>query len=124
MFRIFTYQCDRNLTCTALTIKESRRLRLAVPLHYDNGYDAALYQATPYLGLGLEAQWAPSERMVLGLHLHDALQFGGDVSEQPCRDGLQRPFHCGTGLPWTDATSHLRQSNVSTFGQVTVNWRL
>ena len=31
------------------------------------------------------------------------LQSGGKVHERPCRDGFDRAFHCGSGLPWTDA---------------------
>jgi hypothetical protein len=108
---------------TAVKLHETPRLRLTLPLQIDHGYKADLYRARPYLGLGLVAQWAASERLVLGLHLHDALQIGGEVRESPCHDSFRRQFHCGTGLPWSDAGPHLRQNNVATFGQLSVNWR-
>ncbi|MDB2522561.1 hypothetical protein N9X88_00630 [Alphaproteobacteria bacterium] len=25
------------------------------------------------------------------------------MHKRPCRDGFDRAFHCGSGLPWTDA---------------------
>lgn len=106
-----------------LKLLETHRLRFSMPLHYDNGIRAPLYRARPYLGLGLVTQWAKTERLVFGFHLHDALKLGGQVEERPCHDGFHRAFHCGTGLPWTDAGPHLRQSNVATYGQFTVNWR-
>lgn len=28
---------------------------------------------------------------------------GGKVDKRPCRDSFDRTFHCGSGLPWTDA---------------------
>ena len=28
---------------------------------------------------------------------------GGKVHKRPCRDGFDRAFHCGSGLPRTDA---------------------
>lgn len=111
-----------NLTM-AIRLHQSARWRVALPVQMDNGYRADLYRARPYLGLGLVAQWAKSERLVLGFHLHDALKLGGEVREYACYDGFRRQFHCGTGLPWTDAGPHLRKSNVATFGQFTVNWR-
>lgn len=107
----------------AIKLRETPRLRLSLPVQMDNGYAADLYRARPYLGLGLVAQWAATERLVLGFHLHDALQIGGTVRESPCHDGFRRQFHCGTGLPWSDAGPHLRQSNVATFGELRLNWR-
>jgi hypothetical protein len=107
----------------AILAHEDARWRLTVPLHFDNGYQADLYQAQPFFGLGLVTQWAASERVVLGFHLHDALKLGGKVSEQPCHDGFRRRFHCGTGLPWTDAGAHLRHSNVSTLAKLTLDWQ-
>jgi hypothetical protein len=101
---------------------ESANWTVTVPMHFDNGYRAALYRARPFLGLGLVTQWATSQRMVVGLHLQDALKLGGKVSERACYDGFRRRFHCGTGLPWTDAGQYLRQSNVSTLVKFTLNW--
>lgn len=102
---------------------ETPRLHLSLPVQIDNGYEADLYRAKPYIGLGLVAQWAATDRLVLGFHLHDALQIGGAVRESPCHDGFRRRFHCGTGLPWSDAGAYLRHSNVATFGELRLNWR-
>lgn len=107
----------------AIKLHEGPRLRIALPLHMDNGYRADLYQAEPYFGGGLIVQWAKNERVTWGLHIHDALQIGGGVRESPCHDGFRRQFHCGTGLPWSDAGPHLRQSNVVPFGALRLNWR-
>lgn len=108
---------------TAYTVKETPRLRLSLPLHYDQGYRADLYEATPYLGLGFIGQWAAGENLVLGLHIHDGLQSGGKITEHPCHDGFQRAFHCGTGLPWTDAEDLLRERQIEPSGKITLNWR-
>lgn len=107
----------------AIKLHETSRLRLTLPIQIDNGYKADLYRARPYFGLGLVAQWATNERLVMGFHLHDALKIGGEVNESPCHDGFRRAFHCGTGLPWSDAGPHLKQSNVATFGKLSLNWR-
>lgn len=108
---------------TAFTISETSRLRLTVPLHYDHGYDATLYEATPYLGLGFIGQWAASDNLQLGLHVHDGLQSGGKITERPCHDGFSRAFHCGTGLPWTDAQALLTDRQIEPFGKITLHWR-
>ena len=107
----------------ALTLSETSRLRLALPLHYDHGYRATLYEAEPYLGFGFIAQWAASKNLVFGLHLHDALQLGGGIDEQPCHDGFRRAFHCGSGLPWTDAAPLLKNQEIAASGKINLNWR-
>lgn len=98
-------------------------MQLTLPLHFDNGFNAALYKAEPYFGGGLVMHWATGERLVWGFHLHDALRFGGAVKERPCHDGFRRRFHCGTGLPWSDAQPHLRSSEISTLGQLKLHLR-
>lgn len=108
---------------TAFTLKETQRLRLALPLNYDHGYRATLYNAEPFFGLGFIAQWAAAENIVLGFHLHDALQLGGDITERPCHDGFRRAFHCGTGLPWSDAARLLDGQEVEASGKININWR-
>lgn len=108
---------------TSFMVKETPRWRLSLPLHYDHGYRAALYKADPYLGSGVILQWRPRKRLVLGLHVHDALQWGGKVLERPCHDGFERAFHCGTGLPWTDAAPHLKQRAVTPSAKLTIDWR-
>tara|TARA_B110000971_G_scaffold218749_1_gene258235 strand:+ start:1128 stop:1673 length:546 start_codon:yes stop_codon:yes gene_type:complete len=101
---------------------EASRLRITIPMHFDNGFKADLYQAQPFLGIRLVTQWAVRERAVFGFHLQDALKFGGKVTETPCHDGFRRRFHCGTGLSWTDASQYLRQSNVATLFKFTIDW--
>lgn len=50
-------------------------------------------------------------------------QLGGKVRERPCHDGFRRAFHCGTGLPWTDAAPHLKQRAVTPLAKLTIDWR-
>lgn len=107
----------------AIALKETPRLRLSMPLHYDHGYRAALYEATPYIGIGFIGQWAARDNVVLGLHIHDGLQAGGDITERPCHDGFRRAFHCGTGLPWSDAAPLLDDQEIKASGRITLNWR-
>lgn len=108
---------------TALRLFENKSLRLTMPLHFDNGFKADLYKARAYAGAGVTAQWRKTDRLILGFQLHDALKLGGRVTESPCHDKFRRAFHCGTGLPWRDATPHLRDRNVSTYGEFNVRWR-
>lgn len=108
---------------TAYTFKETDRLRLSVPLHYDNGYKAALYEAAPFIGGGLIGQWRYRKNLILGMQLHDVLQLGGKLRERPCHDGFERAFHCGTGLPWSDAGPYLNRDNTPASVRFTVDWR-
>lgn len=108
---------------TAFTISKSSRLRFAVPMHYDHGYRAALYQATPYFGIGFIGQWAVRDNLVLGFHMHDGLQSGGDIIERPCHDDLERAFHCGSGLPWSDAQTLLQDRQIYPSGKITLHLR-
>jgi hypothetical protein len=87
------------------------------------GSSQASNPPTPYMDGGLIVQWAATRGLTLGLHLHDALQAGGKVTERPCYDGFERQFHCGTGLPWTDAQAHLRDRLVTPLTKLSVNWR-
>ena len=101
-----------------LNILSGKTWQISVPLHADMGYRADLYEATPYIGFGLSGRWQKSDQVQVGFRLDDALQWGGDVQERACHDGFRRAFHCGTGLPWSDAGPHLRRRHVSTYGQV------
>ncbi|MDG1007265.1 MAG: hypothetical protein P8P44_03505 [Alphaproteobacteria bacterium] len=71
----------------------------------------------------MSALWRATNRLIIGLHVQDALKIGGDVTETPCHDGFRRSFHCGTGLPWRDARPYLRQSNVATYGTLSLRLR-
>jgi hypothetical protein len=51
------------------------------------------------------------------------LQSGGKVHERPCRDGFDRAFHCGSGLPWTDAQVFLQNKQIHPNGKITLHWR-
>ena len=75
-------------------------------LHYDNGFAAPLYAVGRYVGLGFSAYWT-GPRNALAVHVLDALQSGGHVTERPCRDGLNRRFHCGSGRPWSEVAGTL-----------------
>jgi hypothetical protein len=102
---------------------ESAKLRLALPVHFDNGFEAILYEAEPFFGTGITALWVANDRLAVSFQLHDALQIGGKVKETPCRDGLLRSFHCGTGLPWTDAQERLRKNLATPSAQLSLQWR-
>lgn len=110
---------------TKLGIKlyDTGTLRLSLPLHYDNGYRAALYDAEPFLGGGLIGRWHYRENLTLGFALHDVVQVGGRLQESPCYDGFRRAFHCGTGLPWTDAKPYLQRDNTPAFFKLSLDWR-
>ena len=106
-----------------VTLYHSSKLRLTLPLHHDNGYAAALYDAEPFLGGGLIGQWHYRENLTLGFALHDVLQLGGKLRERPCYDGFRRAFHCGTGRPWTDAGPYMQRDNTPAFLKLSLDWR-
>ena len=91
---------------------QRNKTRYIINLHYDNGFDAALYDAERYVGLGLSAHRQMSQYSRLSLHLLDVLQLGGKVSERPCYDAFRREFHCGTGLAWRDVKDQIDEQTV------------
>ena len=72
-----------------------------MPFTADAGYESQLYQAAPGLELGLGVLWSEAS-WSLGLVGRSLTRVGGGVTEQACKDSINRQFHCGTGLPWTD----------------------
>lgn len=48
---------------------------------------------------------------------------GGKVHERLCREGFDRAFHCGSGLPWTDAQDFLQNRQIHPNGKITLHWR-
>ena len=83
-----------------------------INLHYDNGFDSALYDAQPYLGLGLSAHRQLNKYSRLSWHLLDVLQLGGNTRERPCYDTFRREFHCGTGLAWSDVKNRVGADDI------------
>ena len=77
------------------------RLTALMPFTADAGYQSLLYQAAPGLELGLGVLWSEAN-WSLGLVGRSLTRVGGRVTEQACQDSINRQFHCGTGLPWTD----------------------
>ena len=94
---------------TALNIYNTPRLRLDVPMHFDNGYKATLQQTSRYMGLGIAAYGQLRRNLSASLHVFDLLQHGGKTREQPCYDDFSRAFHCGTGHAWTDVADVVNQ---------------
>lgn len=92
---------------TAWELKRTANMKTSLAVHYDHGYRSALYDADPYLGLGLSWYYAPTPKDFLTVHILDVLQTGGRVRESPCFDGFRRAFHCGTGQAWTDVRNEL-----------------
>ena len=77
------------------------QLTAVMPFSADAGYQSQLYQAAPGLELGLGVLWSEANWNV-GLVGRSLTRVGGRVTEQACKDSINRQFHCGTGLPWTD----------------------
>ena len=69
--------------------------------HFDNGFRSALYEVDQSLSFGLNIT-KTFENKHLNLGISNLLLFGASVKERACVDDLQRDFHCGTGLPWSD----------------------
>ena len=106
---------------SAIEIYRSGVLKLSIPIHFDNGWRADLYQADRFLGLGLSAYYAPTRKDLITLHLLDIVQLGGQVTEQPCYDSFRREFHCGSGNPWSDVKGRL--DGRTTDARVKISWR-
>lgn len=84
---------------------------LFLPLEYDHGYRSDLLTATPRLSLGLGLRWK-DDRTEVALQFGGLAQLGGRIEERPCVDDFQREFHCGLGIPWSDAAPHLSTGRV------------
>lgn len=72
----------------------------------DLGYRSKLYQVSPSIlgGVSLIKSYKTTK---FEFSLKNLFFLGGKVREWPCVDELQREFHCGTGLPWSDYSQHL-----------------
>ena len=68
---------------------------------FDQGFYSDLYQ----VGSSLKSNVTfikSLENAKIELGLQNAILMGGSVRENACIDTLNREFHCGTGLPWSD----------------------
>ena len=68
---------------------------------FDQGFYSDLYQ----VGTSLKSNITfikSLENAKIELGLQNAILMGGSVQEKACIDTLNREFHCGTGLPWSD----------------------
>ena len=68
---------------------------------FDQGFYSDLYQ----VGSSLKSNITfikSLENTKIELGLQNAILMGGSVQEKACIDTLNREFHCGTGLPWSD----------------------
>lgn len=84
-----------------LSVALSDSLELLIPLSLDAGYRSSLFQTKPFFsaGLGLVLLLDSSALVFTATNIG---QVGGETSERPCVDELDRKFHCGLGIPWSD----------------------
>ena len=82
--------------------RSNRPVTWLLPISVDAGYEAQLYQASPFLSVGFGAAVTLDTGAMVSLRLDNALRLGGKINEQPCFDSFKREFHCGTGLAWVD----------------------
>jgi len=87
---------------TALSNRANPQVTWLLPIAFDAGYEAKLYQAAPLLSIGFGAAITLAPQSMLSLRIDNALRLGGTISEQPCYDGFRRQYHCGTGMAWVD----------------------
>jgi hypothetical protein len=92
---------------------------LSIKLNWllDIGYNSALYNVQPSLlgGVGLIKSNPGSKFEIV---LNNLFFLGGELSERACVDVLEREFHCGSGLPWSDYVPYEITPDV----EVLVNW--
>lgn len=111
------YKNRRNLAINlkaGIEIFRNANLKISLPVHFDNGYKADLYEAERFLGFGVSVYYAPRKNLFLSFNMVDIVQFGGQTKERPCYDDFRREFHCGTGYAWTDMKHNLDQHHVQT----------
>jgi hypothetical protein len=100
------YQSESN----ELTVKGSVEFNFEnnfsslVFFRFDNGYRSRLYNVKPFGSFGGGLIFTKNN-IGFSLVVKDFLQIGGELDEKSCYDRLDRDFHCGTGLPWTDYSS-------------------
>ena len=92
---------------TGLNIYDSQYVAIDLPIHYDNGYKADLYNTSRYIGLGLSMRFTDGKKWAGVLHMLNLIQAGGKVDERPCYDSFRRQFHCGTGHAWQDVKNNV-----------------
>lgn len=83
----------------------------------DNGYNSALYNVKPSL-LGSVGLIKSNPGLKFEIFVNNLFFLGGEVSERACVDALEREFHCGSGLPWSDYVPY----EISPDIEVLVNW--
>lgn len=94
---------------SGVAVVRRRNLKASLTLHYDHGYASDLYEAAPYLGLGVGVLYAPRDNLLVSFYAFDVAQIGGKVRERPCYDDFRREFHCGTGNAWRDVKEQLNR---------------
>lgn len=68
---------------------------------FDNGFYSDLYQVDPSFLSKITLIKSYADKKI-EFSINNAVRLGGNVTEQACIDTLEREFHCGTGLPWSD----------------------
>lgn len=95
-----------NLSGYFLLGKSNARTSFLIPFKYDNGFSAPLYSAKERLDIGLILNRRIDTRLSVNFGVLDLSSLGGEITENPCVDGFNREFHCGSGLPWVDYSPH------------------
>lgn len=79
----------------------NENLNILIPFAFDAGYQSDLFVSQPSFILGFGAIYTSRRWDVSGV-FQNLLSIGGKVTEKSCVDSLDRDFHCGTGIPWSD----------------------
>ena len=99
------YKSERqtfNLSGYFLFGKSSAKTSFLIPFKYDNGFSAPLYSAKNRLDFGLVINRKIDTKLSMTFGVIELYSLGGKITENPCLDGFDREFHCGSGLPWVD----------------------
>jgi hypothetical protein len=79
----------------------NENLNILIPFALDAGYQSDLFVSQPSFVLGFGAIYSTHRWDVSGI-FQNLFLIGGRVTEKSCVDSLDRDFHCGTGIPWSD----------------------
>ena len=99
------YESERqtfNVSGYFLFGESNAKTSFLIPFKYDNGFSAPLYSAKNRLDVGLVINHRIDTKLSMNFGVIELYSLGGKITENPCLDGFDREFHCGSGLPWVD----------------------
>lgn len=82
------------------------RFTFFTKLHYNNGYESVLQDVDQQFFLSISTHYQIKSNLSVNLLIDPIIQFGGSMYEYSCKDNFSREYHCGTGLPWSDAVTN------------------